>query len=131
MFCWEIVGKKVGPTVSVSTSGFYITGNANDATSGTAKYCYNTSDSPGSYSNVPSITVGTYSVPQYHVTASGTYKCHILDTAGNYARASSSYITYYTYHCNYCGQNTNSLHYCCTSGPDTCTLERRKVSVQP
>ena len=109
------MGREAGPTISVSTSDFYITGNSNDATSGIAKYCYNTSDTPGSYTDVPSITVGAYSVPQYHVQATGTYRCHVLDTAGNHNFDTTSQITYYTYHCNYCGQNTNSLtnHYRC------------------
>ena len=105
--------KVIGPTISVSTSGYYLSGNSSDATSGVAKYCYNTSDTPGSYTNVPAITVGAYSVPQYHVTATGTYRCHVLDTAGNYGVGLSDYITYYTYHCNYCNQNTNSIHYNC------------------
>ena len=109
------MGREAGPDISVSTSGFYITGNSSDATSGVAKYCYNTSDTPGSYTDVPTITVGAYSVPQYHVTASGTYRCHVLDTAGNHNFDTTEEITFYTYHCNYCGQDTNDLtnHYRC------------------
>ncbi len=126
------MGKEAGPTISVSTSGFYITGNSSDATSGVAKYCYNTSDTPGEYTDVPEITVGAYSVPQYHVQATGTYRCHVLDTAGNHNFDTTSQITFYTYHCNYCGQNTNSLtnHYRCPthyaqmscSGPGQCSV---------
>ena len=107
--------KVIGPTVSASTSGFYITGNSNDATSGIAKYCYNTSDTPGGYTDVPTITVGAYSVPQYHVTATGTYRCHVLDTAGNHNFDTTSQITYIKFHCNWCDQDTNdvSTHYRC------------------
>ena len=110
------MGKIIGPTISVSTSGFYITGYSTDTLSGTAGYCYNTSTSApskSSYTSVNNSPTSRYTASQYHVTASNTYRFHAIDTAGNHNYDSTSAITYYTYHCNYCNQNTNSLHYNC------------------
>ena len=110
--------KVIGPTISVSVDGYYITGKATDTVSGTAGYCYNTSTSApnkNDYTSVTNCPTSKYTASQYHVTASNTYRFHAIDTAGNHNYDSTAAITYYSYHCNYCGQNTNSLtnHYRC------------------
>ena len=108
--------KVIGPIVSVSTSGYYLTGYSTDTLSGTAGYCYNTSTSTpskNSYTSVANRPTSKYAASQYHVTSSNTYRFHAIDTAGNHNYDSTSKITYYTYHCNYCGQDTNLLHYNC------------------
>ena len=119
--------KTIGPTISVSTSGFYITGYSTDTVSGTAGYCYNTSTSAPSKSSYTSVTnrpTSKYTASQYHVTSSNTYRFHAIDTAGNHNYGSTSYITYYKYHCNYCNQDTDSLHYNCPTHYETqsCSL---------
>ena len=108
------MGKVIGPAVSVSTSGYYLTGKATDTLSGTAGYCYNTSDEPGEYTDADGST-SEFTAEQYHVQATGTYRFHAKDIAGNHSFDTTSQITFYTYHCNYCGLNTNSLttHYRC------------------
>ena len=98
--------KVLGPTVSVSTSGMYVYGYSTDSVSGTAGYCYNQSTSPGSYSTV-SATQSQYSAPSKKITTSGYWYFHAKDMAGN--------RTYYKYHCNYCSQDLDSIHYNCSS----------------
>ncbi len=104
--------KVIGPIISVLQDNIYITGTSEDNLSGTAIYRYDPPNKTGTSNSVSNVT-GKYTAPKFELTTSGKWTFYAQDTAGNYARASSSYITYYTYHCNYCGQNTNSLHYRC------------------
>ncbi len=117
--------KVIGPTISVSTSGFYLTGKSTDTLSGTAGYCYNTSDEPYGYTDADG-SITEYTAEQYHIQATGTYRFHAIDVAGNHSFDTTEEIIFYTYHCNYCGQDTNSLtnHYRCPThySSQTCGL---------
>ena len=94
----------------MSNSNKTIYGYASDSTSGVESYCFNTSASPGKYTNVtPHTEQKTYNGT---ASSSTTYYFHVKDTAGNY-KNTSSYIIIYTYHCNYCNQDTTLVHYRC------------------
>ena len=110
-FCWKKVEQILGPTISMSNSNKTLYGYASDATSGVESYCFNTSSSPGSYSHVtPHTEQKTYTGS---ASSSTTYYFHVKDTAGNYKNTSSS-ITVYLYHCNWCNKDTTIIHYNCS-----------------
>ncbi len=107
------MGREAGPTISVSTSGMNITGTAEDLLSGTVGYCYNQSDTPDEFTSVEPVQTASYTAPQFKITASGVWRFHAKDLAGNSDFKSTSSLTKLTYHCNYCNQDTNSLHFNC------------------
>ena len=107
------MGREAGPTISVSESVMYVTGTSEDLLSGTVGYCYNQSDTPDEFTFVEPTQTTSYTAPQFKITASGVWRFHAKDLAGNTDFKSTSSLTKYTYHCNYCNQDTNSIHYRC------------------
>ena len=126
--------KAIGPTISnPTTTSTHLKCSILDTLSGFKEYTYSVS------SVIPSDAHALFSNPftnetplDYTIKQSGTWLLTVKDLAGNTVEHNYGYLTFYSYYCNYCGQNTNSLHYRCPThySSQSCSSSRETCSVK-